>query len=424
VKRYFGFFAVVFSIILISASTTLGQNGAGFVVYKLWLTSEHSQRYLGDAKLGPLNRGIIDLSISSGYYSMFSLRLTVNNFNNADMEKLEINNSEKSLGVMIPAARWLKLKGVLNTWIDNKDSTVEAGGMYAEVNPSKKIRLETGMEIFFRHNPEVYYLLARYQPAQKKLLFSQLFAGYAKRYMQGSDEIHRFNDRWIFGGIMSIKGKQLGLAVSSRADSLSWDKDTRAWTVSFGWPKSGEGEWAPSMYYKYCLKPGSRYFMGMGALGGDGFPIDVINVLQFSGFRSLLTPARVVNNQSFDLRVINQRTNENGRFSWDLFYLGIDITDQLTNHSFEGSVYYTALGWKYRRLVDPSIGYTYSYMEDITFDTRKHKRVSLGHATHAVSLGMGLARPVSKVKLLDFIGSVHFNRVALEGGALNAIFRF
>jgi len=395
--------------------------------FRLTTGLDWCDRFMQDDNRGTYRSYSGNLSISSGHYTLVSYQVTSNDYRGVDLSGLEANRSTVSFGGTVPVSRKFKIRTVHNSWgTYDTDETIQAAGAYLDLSLPRQWRFEYGMETFFRQAPELYYLMLErkfgYQsttmshvmPATDAPLPSYVYSGYSKHYVQEPGEEHHFNDRIMLSGSIPIGPVRLGMGISHRTDSLTWSSATRAWSIAFGIPSSGDStSLSPTLYAKFSYKPRSKHLHLMGSFWGNYMPDIVMNMMFRFNFRSLLSPTRVVHNQNFYIRAQNIHTQEHGRIGWYAVYFEFNPTNYLTSKSFKGAVYYTHTNWKKQ----PFIGYIYSHQEDVTYNFIAHKLESPGHQQHIIDAGLRIGN--SRLST-----NIALGKTSLEGGSLSATMWF
>ncbi|MFA5135099.1 MAG: hypothetical protein WC505_04950 [Patescibacteria group bacterium] len=426
--------AVLCVLLVASASAVCAQphgQGSAEASYRaitdFRLTGEFGwlDKFLGNDNRGTYGTYGTNLSLSSGPYTLFTFRTTGFDYRNVELTGLGTNKSENSFGGTAIMSRKVKLRLVYNSWVDSDNgAATQALGMYLEYRPSRTWRIEYGEELFYGQSPEIYFAMAERTmtntayctgfapdgtPVQKPIETNRyLYAGFSRHYAQEPGQEHRFRDKLMVSCLVPAGPWRIGAGFAHRIDSLEWSGETRAWTIAIGLPSSDDStSWSPSLYAKATIKPGSKNIYAMGSFYGHDMPDAVLNMLFRAGFRSMLMPTRVVNNQSFDIRVQDIHTQEHGKIGWYAAYFEFEPTDYLVSKSFKGAVYYT---WT-RFRSQPFLGYAYSYQEEVTFDFMERKLESPGHEQHMLSCGGRLGN-------VRFEATGAFGTTGFEGGAI------
>jgi len=385
-----------------------------------------THRYLGGCDRGAFVSRDAYFSMGSGHRNLVLYSLTSNDHSEVDLSGLSANARTRALGINVPISRFT-FRFTDNSWVSEpNDSTVDAYGIYFEYRPTKSLHFEGGVESFYRQAPGLYYLMSFVElPTSFRLA-----SGVSARYVQEGGLPHHFEERIMVGGVLPISQQPKlylsgGLAV--RTDSATGNAHTNAWLVSVAIPASDDSTsfWKASGYAVFYKKPRSRRLMLMGSIGGDGFGPHSIYALQRSGFRTLMVPTRVVNNQNFYIGVLTQHTQEFGVISYYLVWFKFDINENVSAESYKGSLFLTAWNWKKGCLGRPFIGYTRYYEEDIIFNPMKRQLESIGHYQHIIEAGI-YVKAFSNTEdsygrgnvRLSLIGT--FGSDGTEGAAFNA----
>lgn len=349
----------------------------------------HVDRFLGNENLGAYWERKFGVVMESQHQILINFLLRSYDYGRVDLSGLEANARIAELGLTVPFGRRFSIRTVYDAWVDEKASTIDAGGAYLNWKPNDQWWVEFAIEQFFSKAPELYNLTADYTVPEHWPVVSHVFSGVSSQYVQNDYEPHHSEDRIMVGSLIPVGSWRFGWGVSTRIDSLSWSQDVRAWNVSVALPVSYEDTrpWAPGMYVNYREKPGSKYLMALGSCGGYALNPHVISALLRSNYRALNTPTRVVNNQNFNISVLNSNPQEFGRISGSFIWFNFDVTDELSSQSVQGSVYYTHTPWHTGKLAYPFIGYTYGNSEDITYSVSRHRLESVGHVRHSIDVG-------------------------------------
>lgn len=369
---------------------------SGIAIDKVELVYSQAQtdRYLGSENLGPYWQRKFDFRILSGHDALVSYSTTSNDWHRVNVDAVAANNRLGSLGLNIPVSTLLGLKRRLSVrflesrWVDIKDSSVEANGVYVDFRPDLNWRFESGVETFLGQPPQLYYLTGERKLPDSWPLFSYVAGGVAARYNL-DDRVHHFEERVMLGGVIPIDSAIfIGLATSLRIDPVSWNGDTRAWTVMFA--KQGmetDSRWEPTLMLVYRQRPLSKYFLGMGAFGGGGINQHMARGMTFAAYPAMLRPDRIVQNQEFHIKELNDSPQQWGDITWNAGWFWFEITPELSAESFQAEIYHTLTGWSSGRLFDPFWGAVYSSEDDITYNFRAHQLQAVGHWQWGVELG-------------------------------------
>ncbi|MDD5040059.1 MAG: hypothetical protein PHY34_02825 [Patescibacteria group bacterium] len=357
---------------------------------RLELGQGRLHRYLGDDDRGVYWERSLDLYISSGHRTLASFSLTSEDFSGTDLSFMSANVQTRSLGFAIPI-RTVTVRLVDNNWVDQaRNSSVDAGGAYLEWKPRQSTYLEAGGELFYRKPIELLYTFG-VEWFKKPMLFKGLSLGFSHRNVHEDGVAHANQDLVEAGAIIPVGPAEFGIGASTRTDTAAWNDGSRAYMVSCAVPVPfNAGAWQPGGYACYFEKPASQRVMVMGSFGGAAFNPKTIEALQESGFRNLLTPTRIVNNQMFYISALNEHSQEFGRIAYYFVWVRADITEDVRIDSYKGSMYLTAWDWKRGCLGKPFVGYTYEYEDDVTFNMRQRRLESVGHANHALEAGIRL----------------------------------
>lgn len=385
--------AVMLLIITVTASAQMSHgNSSSLSIDELRLTTgfKKESRMLGDENRGDYWARKIEVLMESSHRTLLNFSLQSFDYNQVNLMGLDANARIVDLGITIPANSKVSVRTVYNSWTEyGTNEATDAGGIYLDWRANERWRLEMATEMFFSKAPELYYVTSEYQVPENWPLVSCLYSGFSRQYIQTEGQPHHFGDRLAVGAMVPLGSWQINWGISTRIDSVQWNQDARAWNIGLALPVdySNHSPWAPGFYMNYREKPGSRYLMILGSFGGYAFNTHVISALYRSNHRALNIPTRVVNNQNFDIRVLNTHSQEFGRISCSFIRFEFDVTDDLPSQSIEGSLYYTHTPLESGIVTQPFIGYTYSKPEDISYSFFKHQLESIGHTQHIVNFG-------------------------------------
>lgn len=394
-KKHVGIFMLALSLILVSAYGIEAQPGAGKPAgsgndCRIMATNGNLDRFLGNDNLGDYWDRQLGVVISSNHKTWLNFSLQSFNYGRTDVSSVSANARVSALGIMIPVGSKFSIKTVYDAWVElGTKKTIDAGGVYLNWNPNDCWWSEFAIEQFLDKAPELYNLTAEYAMFKDTLVIGHLYSGFSHQYVQEDNVPRHYEERIMLGSVFNVGSWRIGWGASSRFDSQFWGKDSRAWNFSVALPVSYSDTrpWAPGLYVNYREKPGSRYLMALGSFGGYALNPHMITALIRSNYRALNTPTRVVNNQNFNIAVLNSNPQEFGRISWSIVSFSFDPTDDLTSTSTEGSLFYTHTPWHSGTFAHPFIGYTYGDSEDITYNVGRHRLESIGHARHSIDVG-------------------------------------
>lgn len=363
---------------------------------ELGWSQSRADRYLGDDNLGSYWLRKFEARILSGRDALVSYSTTSNDWSRVDVSLVDANNRVGSFGLNVPVSRLLgfeqriSIRYLESRWVDIKDSSVEASGIYTDYRPTKNWRFESGMEMFRNEPPELYYAIGETKLPERWPLISYFAAGVARQYNQKADD-HHFEERGLLGGVIPLDSSMfIGVATSFTFDlfkQVSWNRETRAWAVTFTkQAMENDRTWEPTWILTYRSKSKSRYFLGMAALGG-GINRHMARGMTFAAYPTMLRPTRIVSNQEFHLKELNDPAQSWGRITWNAGWFEFDLSDELSVQSFQTEVYHTLEGWQAWKFFDPFWGAIYSSEDDVTFNPRAREMQAPNHQQWGVSLG-------------------------------------
>ncbi|MFA6908569.1 MAG: hypothetical protein WC289_01655 [Patescibacteria group bacterium] len=391
-RNLFCHFAV--AVIVVIAPAVYGQHpsaGGGerlrLDTYRLSIGAAHVDKYVGDQCRGRYWSERFALDIGGNHQSLVSISASGSDLKSVNMSGITDNVRTLLVGVRIPFYSSFSVRVAYNSLIEAGSlEAVEALGVYSEYTFSSQTKMEVGAETFLDESPEIVYGFINHRPSASPL--SSIGAGISEhRYEENGNGPFPYR-RSIVGATWSgVPGD-----ISIGCDPLSFDADRSAWMVAYARPVQYDDDriWAPGMYLTWRQKPGSKYFLGMASFGGKSLNPDVCGILTRSGWKSLLIPTRVVRNQNFHIQTLSQHNQEFGRVSCSFVWFEFDVGDALASKSWEGSLYYSHVGWSAGRLAEPFIGYTASHEEQIVFNTTFYRLENPVHLVHAVELGFRL----------------------------------
>lgn len=428
-KFSFGYIVLIVSIFLVpqASSQPPATTSSHFTIDEIVFESklEQQKKFLGNRNHGDYQSGNLNFQINSGHQTLYCFSLLANDFRKVDLAGLDANATEVSVGGTVPTSKQLQIRLIYNSWSQyGTRITDQAGGIYLDYQPNSLWQFEYGTEMFFHQAPQVYFLRGA-----REFLFVQLTGGFSKHYVQEEGVEHHFEDRFELGTTITLGPILLNLGFGTRTDPFSWKSETRAWTVGFGLTSFNDSSiFAPEVYLSYREKPGSRHLIGIGSFGGREISY-AISPLFSSCHQTLLIPTRVVRNQNFNIRVLNQHTQEFGLIAYSFAWFEFDINDQLSCQNYKGSIYFTGKGCDFHGFADPFIGYTFSDLEEITFNPAMHQLQNIGHIQHTIDFGgrfkvKSTSEKSHKKGYLRLNCTIIFSSQDIEGGSLGATFWF